>query len=228
MNVLVIKTGAILSCSSEEVCVLEQGGSRDVFAAIEKLSPCAVLFVGALRPDPIEWIAVLRSRKARSEFAIAVIRSEDELPCLSDSACTVGRKLLSLTKGLVRKDQLPEQKASRTLYVDPRAREVSRGGARITCSPTEFRLLVFMLRYPDVIFSREELLNRACPNGHPVDSRMVDVLVRRIRSKMEMVLEAPEYLRTARGLGYEFSRGHDIFIDRTTGHPVASWQLSLL
>jgi DNA-binding response OmpR family regulator len=102
-------------------------------------------------------------------------------------------------------------------------REIRSGRVRMPCSPTEFRLLTFFLRYPDIVFSRMELLRRISSTWTSVDSRMIDVLIRRLRRKIELDPSSPAHLRTVQGLGYMFRHNSDIFLDKLTGDPFRSW-----
>ena len=70
---------------------------------------------------------------------------------------------------------------------------------------------------------RQELLERTCCNELPVTPNMINVLVRRIRTKIEADLGSPHLLRTAHGLGYTFAYNGDVFFDQITGRQFVSW-----
>jgi DNA-binding response OmpR family regulator len=74
--------------------------------------------------------------------------------------------------------------------------------ADITLS--EFRLLEYFVRNPSRTFSRDHLLKMIRSNLDDVKPRLVDVYVKKIRRKIEVHEEHPQYLRTVRGLGYCF------------------------
>ena len=57
---------------------------------------------------------------------------------------------------------------------------------------------------PNKVFARETLLDRVWGYGYFGDGRLVDVHVRRLRTKIEVRPDHPEYVVTVRGLGYRF------------------------
>jgi DNA-binding response OmpR family regulator len=116
----------------------------------------------------------------------------------------------------------PRKDIARRFIVDQRAREIILNGRRMTCSPMEFRLLLFFLRYPGIVFSRDELVRRTKGSDNPIDSRIIDVLVRRIRQKIERG-KAPLSLRSIRGFGYIFVNDRDGFVDAITGKEFLAW-----
>ncbi len=70
---------------------------------------------------------------------------------------------------------------------------------------TEFRLLVELAVADGQICSRERLLDRVWGYGYFGDSRLVDVHVRRLRTKVERDPATPRHVVTARGLGYRLT-----------------------
>jgi len=74
----------------------------------------------------------------------------------------------------------------------------------IKLSATEFKLLLYLAERPKKVFSREQLLDAVWGNDIYVESRTVDVHIRRIRSKIEKNPDDPCYLKTMRGIGYFF------------------------
>ncbi len=82
--------------------------------------------------------------------------------------------------------------------VDSSTRRCTVNGVEIELTPTEFDLLVFLLRNPGRVFGRDELLTDVWGYSSAVGSRTVDVHVAQLRSK----LEPAEIIRTVRGVGY--------------------------
>ena len=80
---------------------------------------------------------------------------------------------------------------------------VRRGGEEIHLTKTEFRLLVELVSSPGRVFSREVLLERVWGYGYFGDGRLVDVHVRRLRTKVEADPANPRHVVTVRGLGYK-------------------------
>ena len=79
---------------------------------------------------------------------------------------------------------------------------VTRAGEPVSLTRTEFRLLVELVLADGRILSREDLLDRVWGYDYFGDSRIVDVHVRRLRTKIEPDPSSPRRVVTARGLGY--------------------------
>ncbi len=88
------------------------------------------------------------------------------------------------------------------LVLDSRAGVVRRGEDLIHVTVTEFRLLVELADSAGQVISRRRLLERVWDRGYFGDERIVDVHVRRLRTKIEIDAGAPRLLVTVRGLGY--------------------------
>lgn len=79
---------------------------------------------------------------------------------------------------------------------------VHRGETQVPLTLTEFRLLCELAASPGRVFSRQALLERVWEHGFFGDERIVDVHVRRLRTKVEIDPSAPRLVITVRGLGY--------------------------
>lgn len=79
---------------------------------------------------------------------------------------------------------------------------VHRGEEQLPLTLTEFRLLCELAGSPGRVFSRQALLERVWEHGFFGDERIVDVHVRRLRTKVETDPSAPRLVVTVRGLGY--------------------------
>jgi DNA-binding response OmpR family regulator len=79
---------------------------------------------------------------------------------------------------------------------------VHRGAEQLPLTLTEFRLLCELAASPGRVFSRQALLERVWEHGFFGDERIVDVHVRRLRTKVERDPSAPALVVTVRGLGY--------------------------
>lgn len=88
------------------------------------------------------------------------------------------------------------------LTIDPMAHEVKRGDTALHLTPLEFDLLAVLARKPYQVFSREELLEQVWGYRHSADTRLVNVHIQRLRSKVEKDPENPEVVLTVRGVGY--------------------------
>ena len=88
------------------------------------------------------------------------------------------------------------------LDIDVAGHQVRRGEVEIGLTPLEFDLLVTLARTPWKVFTREELLEQVWGYQHGADTRLVNVHVQRLRSKVEPDPERPRIVVTVRGVGY--------------------------
>ena len=89
------------------------------------------------------------------------------------------------------------------LKVDVPQHMVTRDGEEIALTPLEFDLLLEMARRPNQVHTREELLQNVWGYRNASDTRLVNVHVQRLRSKIERDPENPEIVLTVRGVGYK-------------------------
>ncbi len=99
-------------------------------------------------------------------------------------------------------DALGEVITVRDLAIDVAGHTVKRGDQVLTLTPLEFDLLLCLARKPWQVFSREVLLEQVWGYRHAADTRLVNVHVQRLRSKIEHDPETPEIVLTVRGVGY--------------------------
>jgi DNA-binding response OmpR family regulator len=92
------------------------------------------------------------------------------------------------------------------LAIDAGAFQLRRNGEEVALTATEFRLLLELARRPGQVFTRELLLERVWNYDYLGDSRLVDVAVQRLRSKVEDDPKNPRLIHTVRGVGYRFER----------------------
>jgi len=89
------------------------------------------------------------------------------------------------------------------LEIIPEEGVVRLAGTDVHLTKTEFRLLVELATNPGRVLSREVLLERVWGYGYFGDGRLVDVHIRRLRTKIEPDPANPRYVVTIRGLGYK-------------------------
>jgi two-component system response regulator MtrA len=89
------------------------------------------------------------------------------------------------------------------LSIDVAGHQVSREGRPLALTPLEFDLLVCLARKPWQVFTRQVLLEEVWGYHHAADTRLVNVHVQRLRSKIEHDPEHPEIVLTVRGVGYK-------------------------
>ena len=99
-----------------------------------------------------------------------------------------------------------EQLSYADLEMDTVGHKVRRGGDVIPLGPTEFRLLKHFLEHPGHVFSRERLLDSVWGHDSDIESRTVDVHIRRLRKAINEG-GRPDIIRTVRSAGYALDTG---------------------
>ncbi len=121
------------------------------------------------------------------------------------------RELLARMRSLLRRVRSDDE-GSKVIRVGPleiRPEEgiVRRNDEPVALTRTEFRLLCTLASRPGRVFSREILLEEVWGYGYFGDARLVDVHIRRLRSKIEGDPSAPQLIQTVRGMGYRLGEG---------------------
>jgi DNA-binding response OmpR family regulator len=121
------------------------------------------------------------------------------------------RELVSRIRALLRRayGELAASTSDRLafgdLLVDLERLQVTRGGRPVDLTPTEFRLLRYLLSHPDRPFSRGALIEAVWGYDSEIgNERTVDVHVRHLRKKLEDDPADPRWFVTVRGVGYKF------------------------
>jgi DNA-binding response OmpR family regulator len=123
------------------------------------------------------------------------------------------RELVARVKAMIRRSEMLKGElitgeadktrlAVRGLTMDLLQHKVMLDGRTINMKPKEFELLAFLLRHPDQVFSRDQLLDQVWGYEFGGDTRTVDVHIRWLREKIEEEPSKPTYLETVRGVGY--------------------------
>lgn len=88
--------------------------------------------------------------------------------------------------------------------LDYRDRILYKNGSPIELTQTEFQLLDYLFKNPDVTLSRSDILNKVWGDGYFVDDKVVDVNIHRLRNKVEDEPTQPKHLITIWGRGYKW------------------------
>ena len=120
------------------------------------------------------------------------------------------KELSARIRALLRRTRATDPSAARLkfgeLEIIPQEGVVTLGGTELHLTKTEFRLLVELATNPGRVFSREALLERVWGYGYFGDGRLVDVHIRRLRTKVESDPANPRHVVTVRGLGYKLQQ----------------------
>jgi DNA-binding response OmpR family regulator len=119
-------------------------------------------------------------------------------------------ELVARVRALLRRTSTAARERELTfgsLRIDPSRREAERDGARVSLTTLEFDVLYLMASRPGHVFSREALIRQAWGDDRVVGERSIDNLMSRLRKKLEVDPDEPQYLQTVWGSGYRFEGG---------------------
>jgi DNA-binding response OmpR family regulator len=178
--------------------------------------PVDVVLLDVMLPgmDGLEFCRRLRSGSGVPVIMVTARSDSDDvvagLEAGADDYVTkpfVARELSLRIKSLLRRagssGSTPRQLRVGEIEIIPEAGEVTVSGEPVHLTRTEFRLLCELAESPGTVFSREQLLERVWGYDYFGDGRLVDVHVRRLRTKIEADPGRPAHLLTVRGLGYK-------------------------
>jgi len=120
----------------------------------------------------------------------------------------VAKELAARIRALLRRARSVDEPSVLTfgdIEVRPDEGTVERAGQEVHCTRTEFRLLCELATNPGKVLSREQLLDRVWGYDYFGDGRLVDVHIRRLRTKTEPDPANPRHILTVRGMGYKLT-----------------------
>lgn len=211
-----IRTSLRLLLEDEGHRIEEASSGEEGLARFERVQPDIVL-IDVMLPG-IDGFELCRRVRKQSEVPVLMLTargdSHDVVAGLEAGADdyvvkpAVPKELGARIRALLRRTRLgetgPETLVFGDLQITPDAGDVSRGGASINLTSTEFKLLCELAGEAGRVMSRESLLERVWGYDYFGDSRLVDVHIRRLRAKLEDDPAEPRWVVTMRGLGYKF------------------------
>ncbi|NNE72317.1 MAG: response regulator transcription factor [Acidimicrobiales bacterium] len=179
-------------------------------------NPSDVVLIDIMLPG-IDGFDVCRSIRRGSDVPIVMVTARSDthdvvagLEAGADDYLTkpiAPKELSARIRALLRRVRTSEGGAAQMVFGDleviPEEGVVRKAGEPIHLTKTEFRLLVELASSPGRVFSREVLLERVWGYGYFGDGRLVDVHIRRLRTKIETDAADPQHVVTVRGLGYK-------------------------
>ena len=122
------------------------------------------------------------------------------------------RELVARVKAILRRTYRQDYQSSQTttlkykaLSIDTERRRVTIGNRLLELTMKEFDLLLFLMRNPGHVYSRDHLLDYVWGQDSFVGARTVDVHIRRLREQIETDASHPQYIKTVWGVGYKFT-----------------------
>lgn len=187
-------------------------------AALEALAiteyDLAILDVGLPDFDGFTVCRRFRAAGGRTPVLILTARGElsDRITGLDSGADDYLSKPFAIEELLARLRALARRPSTAldvvlqlaNLELDPATRAARRGGVPIRLTAREFALLEFLMRHPHRVVTRSQILERVWDDNFDPVANAVDVLVGRVRRKIEAA-PGPRLLHTVRGAGYLLS-----------------------
>ncbi len=210
-----IRTALRLALEDEGWEVDEVASGEEALVAFGR-TPADVVLVDIMLPG-IDGFDICRAIRKSSDVPIVMITARSDthdvvagLEAGADDYLTkpfAPKELSARIRALLRRARASDAGGDEIVFNDleilPDAGIVRVSGIEAHLTKTEFRLLVELASNPGKIFSREVLLERVWGLGYFGDGRLVDVHVRRLRTKIEPDPANPRHVVTVRGLGYK-------------------------
>jgi DNA-binding response OmpR family regulator len=210
-----IRTAVKLALEDEGWTVDEAANGEDALALFQR-EPADVVLIDIMLPG-IDGFEVCRSIRRTSDVPIVMVTARADthdvvagLEAGADDYLTkpfAPKELSARIRALLRRARTSEVSSPHLRFGDleivPDEGVVRRNGRDVHLTKTEFRVLVELAQSPGRVFSREVLLERIWEHGYFGDGRLVDVHVRRLRTKIEADPANPRHVVTVRGLGYK-------------------------
>ena len=207
-----------LDLEDEGYAVLEAPDGASGLAMFRAERPDLVLL--DLRLPDLRGLDVCRMLRSSSPVPIIIVTAQTDtvdlvtgLEAGADDYVTkpiILRALDARIRALLRRVGLRDQPARDRIvlgHIELRLNEatVLKDGLGVDLTKTEFRLLCELAENPNVVLSRDHLLERIWGYEHLGDSRLVDAHIHRLRAKIELDADNPTLVVTVRGLGYRLA-----------------------
>ncbi|MDP4176848.1 MAG: response regulator transcription factor [Bacillota bacterium] len=205
--------------SYNQFFVISANNGNDALNLFNKESPDLIILDLMLPDISGEDICRLIRRKSKVPIIMLTAKTEEEdillgLDIGADDYITKPfspRQLVAKVKALLRR--VEEDKASSVqiisvnkgeLTINGISYEVRKKGDIVNLTPNEYNILNTLVKYPNKVFTREELISIALGENFIGYDRAVDSHIKNLRQKIESDPKEPEYVLTIRGVGYKF------------------------
>ncbi len=209
-----IRTAVKLALEDEGWTVDEAGSGEEAIDLFNRSAPDVVL-IDIMLPG-IDGFELCRTLRRHSDVPIVMVTARNDthdvvagLEAGADDYLTkpfAPKELSARIRALLRRARPTQPGHARLVFGDleiiPDEGKVLLAGQEVHLTKTEFRLLCELAESPGKVLSREALLDKVWGYDYFGDGRLVDVHVRRLRTKVEADPANPRHVVTVRGLGY--------------------------
>lgn len=155
-------------------------------------------------------IIMLTARSEGSDLLMGFESGADDYMTKPFNILELKARVRALLRRASITSQQPEQESGNIIKighieVDEERRCASKNGEPVELTMKEFDLILFLMKNPGKVYSRESLLDLVWGYNYQGDTRTVDVHIRRLREKLEINPASPEYIITKWGVGYYFA-----------------------
>ena len=206
---------AVKLALEDEGWIVDEAESGEAAIDIFKRHPSDVVLIDIMLPG-IDGFELCRTIRRTSDVPVVMVTARNDthdivagLEAGADDYLTkpfAPKELSARIRALLRRTRPSSTPHARIalgdLEIVPDEGKVSRGGEEVHLTKTEFRLLCELADNPGKVFSREALLDKVWGYDYFGDGRLVDVHIRRLRTKVEADPANPRHVVTVRGLGY--------------------------
>jgi DNA-binding response OmpR family regulator len=216
-----IRASMRLALEDEGYEIAEAAGGEDaleIFDRVAATNPFDVVIIDIMLPG-MDGFACCRELRRRSSIPIIMVTARTDthdvvagLEAGADDYVTKPfepKELAARIRALLRRARAIEGGPANLVFGEleilPEAGAVRLSGEEVHLTRTEFLLLCELAQNAGKVLSREQLLERVWSYDYFGDGRLVDVHVRRLRTKVEPDPASPRHVITVRGLGYKLA-----------------------
>lgn len=208
---------AYLETRGFEVCEAKTG--LEALEQFDRIDPCLIILDLMLPDVSGEEVCGRIRKKSRVPVIMLTAKVEDDevVQGLALGADDYVTKPFSPRQLMARVDALLRRTAEEAvplsdllsfhdgdLLIDRLRHEVKKAGMVVNLTPNEYGILMTMIKYPQKVFTREELIAMALGADYDGFDRTIDSHIKNLRQKIENNTKTPRYILTVHGIGYRF------------------------
>ena len=185
-------------------CVEAENGKKGLEQFTKYKDSIDLILMDVMMPE-MDGVTCTKKIREISDVPIIMLtaknQDEDEIEGLEVGANDFITKPFNLEVLLLRIKKLVKIDSNNNLELVKEQRSVRKNGRLISLTKKEYLILEYFFENPNIILTRDQILNRVWGIDYFGDDRVVDTNIKRIRRKID---EDKKYIKTASGTGYIF------------------------